>query len=444
MNTKPPSEQSCVEDWSDSEFKNIDLGDSRLEKRVIRVASDLLGSPTAPINHASLDRASMKAAYRLFDNEKVTTEGILKPHRQNTIERLQGEEVVLLHQDTCFIDYTKHPSKKDLGPLSTSKTRGICLHSSLATTTSGLPVGILHQRYWVRKEKDKPGDLSKGRNFEDKESFKWVETMREVGKLDIAAVVVHVGDCENDIYQFMREAQQDGHKFLVRCQYNRSVENEYGEQGKVKDLVKTTGEEYHLSVDIPSRKSSVTLACRYGAFTIPGTTTQGVVDQVPVKVWTIHLEEINPEEGVEPISWTLSTNVPVCCLEDALERIKWYRLRWRIEEYHKILKSGCSIEACRLRTFDKLVRFIALKSVIAWRLFWCTHLNRVAPNSPASEVLTVEEIRTLRRIKRFQGTVITRRKNLTVRQVVKAIAQLGGYRGTKKEFPPAIWSCGEG
>ena len=87
-------------EWSESEFKGVELGDKRLEARLKRLAGELAGLPEAPINQASEDWAATKAAYRLFQNERVTGNALLKPHVQHTIQRMRGENVVLAIQDT--------------------------------------------------------------------------------------------------------------------------------------------------------------------------------------------------------------------------------------------------------------------------------------------------------------------------------------------------------
>lgn len=134
------------------------------------------------------------------------------------------------------------------------------------------------------------------------------------------------------------------------------------------------------------------------------------------------------------------TNVSVKTYEDAIERLNWYKRRWDIEVYHKVIKSGCKVEDCRLQSADRLIPYITLCSIIAWRLFWITKINRVSPDAPGTIILEEYELEAL--------YVKTHRKKLpedsvpTVREVVRWIAQLGGFLGRKGDKEPgitAIW-----
>jgi hypothetical protein len=94
--------------WSEHEFKGADFGDARLERRLKVVAEQLAGRPEAPINQASEDWKATKAAYRFFDNEKVSDAGIFAPHQKRTVERMRGERVVIVAQDTTSANYSSH------------------------------------------------------------------------------------------------------------------------------------------------------------------------------------------------------------------------------------------------------------------------------------------------------------------------------------------------
>ena len=147
-------------------------------------------------------------------------------------------------------------------------------------------------------------------------------------------------------------------------------------------------------------------------------------------------------EGVEPLDWLLLTNVPIQTWQDATERIGWYCLRWLIESWHKILKSGCTVEDCRLESAERLKPYLTLMSIIAWRLFWLTHINRQLPDASCTMILADHEWKAL-------YTTIYRRVLLpptppTVRQAVRWIAQLGGFLGRKGDGQPGITTIWRG
>ena len=140
--------------WCEEEFGSIELGDKRLDRRLIATAVKLTVQPTAPINQACEDWAATKASYRLFDNDEVTVEKILEPHQLQTQERMKGYPLVLAVQDTTYLNYTSHPQTEGLGPIGTEEQdlSGLVMHSTLVLTPTGLPLGVLTQEIWARPE----------------------------------------------------------------------------------------------------------------------------------------------------------------------------------------------------------------------------------------------------------------------------------------------------
>ena len=153
MSTTSPTLEGADKGWAVMELEDVDFGDARLEKRLWAVAEDLSRQPEYPINQASHDAAATKAAYRLFDNEKVTPERIFAVHRKRSLERMQKEPVVLAIQDTSFFNFSSHKKTKGLGPIGDSDkdAQGLIRHSTLAVTPRGLPLGVLSHRCWARE-----------------------------------------------------------------------------------------------------------------------------------------------------------------------------------------------------------------------------------------------------------------------------------------------------
>jgi hypothetical protein len=106
---------------------------------------------------------------------------------------------------------------------------------------------------------------------------------------------------------------------------------------------------------------------------------------------SIQVEEIDPPNVDCKIDWVLHTNIPINNYEDAIEKVRWYCLRWRIEIYFKVIKSGFNVERCRLETADRLIRYLAIISIVAWRVYWLTLVSRTAPNGLASDLLSDDE-----------------------------------------------------
>lgn len=198
--------------WSESEFQGLSFGDSRLEKRMLKVAEQLSSKLQSPIYAATKDWASAKAAYRLFDNNKVTAENILEPHRAQTIARLSKEELVLAVQDTTYLNFSRGKKNKSLGPIgdSTTSAQGMIMHHTLGLTPDNLPLGVITQKIWIRDGFSEKTEHEKWKTpIEEKESYKWIEALRETTKLvPETSRVVTVCDREADVYELYC-AQQD-------------------------------------------------------------------------------------------------------------------------------------------------------------------------------------------------------------------------------------------
>ena len=102
----------------------------------------------------------------------------------------------------------------------------------------------------------------------------------------------------------------------------------------------------------------------------------------------LHAQEQEEPADRPRIDWKLITDLPVHSHDAAIEKLRWYALRWKIEVFHKILKSGCKAETARLRTAERLVKLIAVFCILSWRVFWMTMINRSAPNAPPALALT--------------------------------------------------------
>ena len=235
--------------WSKEEFKMIDLRDKRLDRRFIRVTENLSSQPLASINQACESWAEVKGAYRLFDNEKVTGREILAVHQAQTVERMKGEEIVLAVQDSTCLNYTHHPKKKGMGPIGTKGQglQGLWMHSTLALTVRGMPLGLLTQEIWARKE-EVTGGLHRRKevSIEKKESHKWIKALEEAADLIPPGVrVITLCDREADIYEFFAKAVRCGSEVVVRAAQNRKLVGEIGQLWDYMDSQPVVG---HLQI----------------------------------------------------------------------------------------------------------------------------------------------------------------------------------------------------
>lgn len=441
--------QEVDKGWSNKELEGIDLKDKRLNNRFITLSESLSAKPGASINQACEIWKDTKSAYRLFSNEKVTLDSILEPHQMRTVERMKGQKVIISAQDTTYYNYNKHKKNKDMGSIGKSRggvNQGLIMHSALALTVTGLPLGLLSLEIWARETRDKiSNDELKRLPIEEKESYKWFKSLRKTEDLKPEGTrIVTVCDREGDIYEFFVEARELKGEILVRANRNRNLSDEEVKLWEYMDSRPLAG---NIKIDIPKREKeserTAIVEVRYGRvnLSVPIDFSKSKREKAGiVTIDAVWVKESNAPENVNPIEWMLLTNVSVQNYGDAIERIRWYKCRWNIEVYHKVIKSGCNVEECRLQTKDRLIPYITLCSIIAWRLFWMTKINRQEPDSPCTIILGEHEWKAL--YVRIHSNKKLPEKLPTVREVIRWIGRLGGFLGRKGDKEPgitAIW-----
>lgn len=440
--------KSNISEWAEAEFSWAPFADKRIAKRLKMIASDFARQPTASIPQASQTWAATKGAYRFFDNPNVSAEEILENHLLATVERMRAHPLVFVIQDTTDINYTSHPHTSGLGPIGNKAdtTKGFFMHGSLAATPEGVPLGVIDVQTYVRDPKKFGG--SKVRNskpIEEKESARWLkgfQVVQQVANLLPETRVVSIADREADIYElFAMAAEHDNTAgLLVRMQHNRGVEEE--EQKFLLGLLRSRPVAATLAVEVPAgagrRARTAHLSVRFCAVRIKAPLLKE--GQPSIDLWAVEAVEENPPSGAAALCWRLLTNVPVTTAKEAIERVDWYKTRWLIEVFHKILKSGCKIEERQLETLDRLRNCAAVDLVTAWRVLFLSVLSRHMPNAPASAYFAEHEWKALYCF--IHKTNVPPPNTPTLNQAVRWIAQLGGFLARKGDGHPGpitIW-----
>jgi len=446
--------------WAKDEFVNLDLGDKRLNSRLINICDRFSESPESPINQACYDWAETKGAYRFFGNEKVVGDKILRAHSSRTAERSKKYKTILAVQDTSYLIYTNHRAAKGIGKISMKKgknidkifSKGLILHSCLAITPDGLPLGLLDQSITSRKpqtaERKKRKDVTP---IEKKESYRWLKSLRNSITQSNGSQIVTVCDREADIYEFFHLSNEIKSPVLVRANYNRAInkKSRYAEKGVVKlwEFMNAKPNVGTIKINItkkPTSRHSVQrkkriakLTIKFGDFLFnpPRNNVKLRTGNLPdLKMNAIYALEENPPKGEKPLEWMLLTNLPVANLQQAYEKIKWYCMRWRIEMFFKVLKSGFNVEDCRLGYANRLIKYLTVMTIVAWRLFMMTLIARTDPNMPCKGFLTDIEWKVLY-LKTHKSKRVPRRCP-KIKDVVRWIACLGGFLARKQDGDP--------
>jgi len=426
--------------WADDEFGDADLGDVRRNARLVQLATLLGAQPSASLPDATDDPATLKAAYRFFDNDYVRAEAMLESHVQSTTRRMQAVPLVLAVQDTTYLDWTDHPATTGLGPLAAPSHQGLLAHTTLAVTPERVPLGLLQQQVWARDPAVRRQQDHKQRPIEDKESQKWLTSLDAVLAARTECPDTHfvsVGDREADVYDLFLLDRPAGVDLLIRAAQDRKVdhpEKYLWAAMATAPLAATVTIHIGARAGQPARKA--TLKIRWKQVTLRPPNSREKEKLPNITVWAVWACETNPSPGVEAVEWLLLTTVPITSTEEALQRLEWYACRWGIEVWHKVLKSGCRIEDRQLEAADRLIRCLTLYSVIAWRILYATMLARAAPDLPCTVLLDEDEWQGL--YCRIHRVAVTPPKPPTLRQAVRWIAQLGGFLGRKQDGEPGV------
>ena len=444
------------QNWVETETAECDLGDARLNRRLGAMRAALGERPGKSLPTAFQDWSNTKAAYRFFSNGNVSEDKILEGHFAASALRIQATEgPILILQDTTEFSFKRvAPEKIGFTKIATGpkgkdrrhqkyRVCGLLMHASLAITPEGLPLGLTAAKFWSRAQFKGCDALKRKINptrvpIEQKESMRWLDNLRLSTELAGAPErCVHVGDRESDIYELYCLAEDLGTNFLVRSCVDRLAEDGGTTIAKVMAEVQSRGTHEVRFRDAQGKDHRAVLSVRHATMTVrPPIGKQRKYRHQDLQI--IHAEELDPPEGRPPVFWKLITNLPVETHADAINKLEWYALRWKIETFFRTLKTGCRIEEMRLATADRLANCIALCCVVAWRVSWLTMLSREAPEAAPTAVFTETERHMLE-----QAT--PERKRQAPRNLdfyVRAVARLGGYLDRASDTPPGttvIW-----
>lgn len=440
-----------IEKWSKEELKSANFGDKRLNNRFEKLIDTFSVSPNDSIPVSCQSWTDTIAAYRFFNNNNVSSDKILSPHKELTIKRIQDQSVVLLLQDTTEFDFSRDKKIQGMGPLSYEHQIGFHLHPTIAVTPSRVCLGTIDSYAWAREKL-----LCKSRNrkaipFEEKESYRWLLSYR--ASTDVAyqcpnTLIVNISDREGDIYEVLKEAQLNNDinkaRVIMRANHDRCLvdNNGFRINEKLWEIVTETSPIANIEFDMQPRKGKSTRQVKQSIYSkqvwIPD--PQSKAKKPPkIKVNAIACIERCPPEGEQPVQWILLTTLPTSTVEESLLVVKWYLCRWEIEIFFKILKSGCEVEKLQFETYEATLNCITLYMIVAWRIFYLTMVGRESPEISCEKLLARNE---------WQSVYLMTQKEKppesapSVGEMLKMIAKLGGHLGRKNDRlpgPKTMW-----
>src|SRR5689334_4954754 len=428
-----------------SEVAGPSFDDKRLSARLKLLVEQLARDPSLSLPR-SFDSAGLEAAYRFFSNPRVTPEEILASHISATRSRCEAQGDYLVVHDSTTFSYRFDGERNGLGriqPSNANSSQVFFAHVSLALAADGTrrPLGIAALKTWTRGPK--PTGVERKR---------WEQQFRvSSDQLDGLKHAIHVADREADSFEMFQSLLKDGHRFVVRCQYDRKLETSAGIvnlRAQLSSISSTVKREIPLSRRKPrrteiNRKIYPARDMRMATLSVAAVTValiKPTESRVHAKTQTINVVRVweeNPPEGAAPIEWILYTSEPIETPEQQLAVVDYYRARWTIEEYFKAIKTGCDFEKRQLQDFESLINLLATFAPIAYRLLLLRSEVARAPDEPATTVLSTDELDVLRARGRTKLPA-----EPTVRDAYLAIAALGGH--IKYSGPPGWLTLARG
>lgn len=432
------------ESWIEEQFSRCELGDRRRTNRLQIIARNMLSCPEKSLPSQNTDWSDLKAAYRFFDNESATFEAVAEPHWRQTRQTKPGRHLFI--SDTTDVNRFSHQATTGLGMLGDGKGRGVQLHNCIVYNCDeemleGSAGALLHYRSRVEENETRRQSLKRFR-----ESDIWGKLVSAIGTPPEDSQWIHVFDRGGDNFEAMCRIELTGTDWVIRAaKMNRKVINPQGEKQYLRDAIQAANHvgSYQLKLrsrqGVKARTATIDVSVIRVIFPQPHNRSPWLkqCDITELTMNVVVVQESTPPQGVSPVSWVLLTSLPTQTFEDAWQVIEDYENRWLVEEYHKVIKTGCHVEGPALRTAERLEPLIGLISVIGIRLFQMKLVGRSQPKAKAKTHVPSSWLKCLK---------LARPKiklaGMTVYQFFRELAKLGGFLARKHDGEPGwqtVW-----
>ena len=430
-----------------AEFAGANLGDVRRTARLCAMLVGLARRPSGKVSEVFRQPASRQAAYDFLEHETVTPAALQTAASQATAKRCRSYKTVLVALDGSSFSLTDETGAKGFGSIGTHSAgaRGLKMLNALAITEDGQTIGSLAQRFWVRQ---RPA-VSGYRPLKERESYRWHEafdlSLQALRKRAPKTRVHVLADREGDASKLMQHLLASGADFTIRANGTRKV-LAGGRRVLVRPQLKKLPPIAHHTVEVggndgqPRRRARLELRAAKVDLVLRD---HYVGERRATPMTVVWAREVNAPRGAKPVEWLLYTTVPVPDAKAAVQTLIRYTYRWRIEDFHRMLKSGGGwVEDSQLRSPEAVIKWATLHAIVASRAQQLRDVARTNPEAQASSELTDAEIEALVLLKtqeqRYNESVTA--DGLTVVRAVRWLADLGGFTatGASKKPPGAI------
>lgn len=425
--------KSSATAWSREVFGALECGDARREARVRRMAARLGAEPRGRISEVFAVASEREAAYRQIRCDAWDAQALVRSARTAVVKRARELPFAYVALDGTSLNLGGPFSARELGRIGASQARGIEVMTGLALSPTGVPLGLVAQRHWIRS--DRKHELPAVRRpLVEKESRHWLELVAEVSEAFAQSGARPWFQCDRgaDIKELLAAAERGSYWLTVRCHANRRVIAP--RRTMVRELLRELPAAGLHRVRVPARNGRpgriATLEVRFQKVTAQSKNSWSK-SRVSFALTLVEVREVS--HAAAPLHWMLWTNREVKCVRDAIDVVEGYTCRWRIEEFHRAWKSILKVEDNQLRSLATISKWATLTAVTAARVEELKRLSREQPDRPASDTLSPDEI---------DATLLLRTPKsmpagaLTLSQLVRWIADLGGYNGKSSGGPP--------
>jgi len=438
--------------WAIESFGHAELGDERRTRRLVGMARRAARSPAGRVTEVFCQPAERQAAYDFLEHEAVSADAVSEALFGATAKLSRRQDRVFVVLDGTSLSLSDRDGAKEFGSLGPGykNGKGLKVLNALALTQEGAAVGVADQIWWCR-----PDFVPGKRRYQAvtaRESIHWRNAVDRIAARyakDAPRTKLHfLADREFDASLLLKHLVRAGHEFTIRSNATRKAILR-SRPCKLRPILGRQPVLARMSVDLSASAKRdarrVTLDIR--AVRLPLRLRDRVTKDGPVMrltvVWAVERGRMAASERVD---WMLITNTEVTTAHEACAVVRRYAYRWRIEDFHKTWKSGhCRVEDTQLRSPRAVIKWATILAAVAGRVERLRYRYRHEPEVLATEEFTVGEIEAVVFLKNEdRREKLIAHRDLSLQEVVRWIADLGGYVGGRRNPHPGATTISRG
>jgi hypothetical protein len=379
---------------------------------------------------------------RFLGNARVTTARVIESWSEGTVAAAEGRHVLAI-QDTSEINFaTTAERRRGLGETAKGNVHGVLLHPMLAVDAeNGSCLGLLTGQVWTRKGRRTVSHDQ--RDLSDKESQRWIASaLAAKPLLAKAAMVTALGDRESDIFALYASAAEERFHVIARSMHDRKLAGGIGLYAAIEAMAVVGQHAIVLPARARQPERAVPLELRFGTVSLARPQSK-FLRHLPesLSLNLIDVREVDPKAGAQPLHWRLLTTHLVTNAEEAWRIVEWYKRRWLIEQFFRVLKTqGFRLEDSQVGTAERLLKLVAIAAKAAVITIQLLQARDGRCHQPVRLAFDTTEVATLAALNQNLEAQSKRLKNPhppdSLAWAAWIIGRLGGWDGYPSSKPP--------